>query len=1119
MTLFARRLAISLGVIVLLTSLPMAAFAQTESGKVTGIVSDQSGGVLPGASITIKSTGTAATRTAVSDASGSFNFSNLQPGPFEVTVELAGFTTKQYKTTVTVGATITVNAKLEVGQQTEVITVVAGEGVQVNTTTNDIASSISERQIRELPTVTRNPYDLVGIASGVVAVDPQADSQRGAGFAINGMRSASTNILLDGAANNDEFTSTVGQAVPLDTVQEFTVITSNFSAEFGRASGGIVNVATKSGTNEFRGNVYEFYRSSDFSANTFDNNANGVEKGKYTRHQAGFTLGGPLKKDKVHFFVGGEYTRVKSNDTQFTWVPTSELINASSPATQAFFAGKGLLGTPTRTITRGEVTGIFGGSPTSAFNLLPAGMPVFQLISQSIPADAGGGTPLTDYQVNSRIDFNVSANTTGYIRYAMQRQTSEEGANTTSPYDGYSAGFLQRNHNVLGSVTHIWSPNFTTQTKVVFNRLLNDQPLGVAPVSPTLYMAATTVNRIQGQRIGFPGYLPFNPGSAIPFGGPQKLWQFYQDMNWIHGKHDIRLGGSFVSISDDRTFGAYQNAVEALSVANSPATSLDNLVQGRINRFQVAINANGFPGGKYTTPVAEPSFTDNNRYKEFALYGNDSWAVTSRLKLNLGVRYEYYGVQKDVGPSETSNFYYKDVGASVNTSGEDIYAQVAGGQVFRASESPIGGMWAPDRNNFAPRVGFAWDVKGDGKTSLRGGYGIGYERNFGNVTFNALFNPPNYLVASIDAPVDLPVIPIQTDNQGPFGGVAGVTKTIPRGSLRHIDQNIKTAYAHFYSLSLQHQVMGNTLMTLEYTGSTGREQYDLADVNQAGAAALFLGNPSVTARPNSQYSAFNSRGNRGHTQYHGATIGIESRKIGSTGLSLTAKYTFSHAKDNLSTAFSEASNQYNLGYLDVLNPDVDYGPADYDSKHRVGFSGTWELPLARDNKLLGNWQLNWIFSAQSGMPFTIWDCGSSLVRCIRAIDNVGLATDATKGTATDNPNEFNLLDLGPIQADYGSYVNPTLGFADFGPYPASMTKRNQFRAPGRYFLDMSLTKRFRFGDHYALQLRAEAFNIMNHANLTVIGSDAETSFGFIAGKKGQLSTDNRRVQFGAKFEF
>jgi hypothetical protein len=183
-------------------------------------------------------------------------------------------------------------------------------------------------------------------------------------------------------------------------------------------------------------------------------------------------------------------------------------------------------------------------------------------------------------------------------------------------------------------------------------------------------------------------------------------------------------------------------------------------------------------------------------------------------------------------------------------------------------------------------------------------------------------------------------------------------------------------------------------------------------------------------------------------------------------------------------------------------------------------SGIWELPIAKDSKFLGGWQLNWVFTAQSGQPFSVWDCTNGFTRCMRAIDSAGLTTDATSGTATENPNEFNILDLTPIAGDAGSYIHPTQGTSDFGPYPSNMTKRNQFRGPGRYFLDMSLTKRFRFGNHYALQLRAEAYNILNHSNLYLLGSTADVASGsFVGAARGQAVEDVRRLQFGAKFEF
>ncbi|HUL79675.1 MAG TPA: TonB-dependent receptor [Vicinamibacteria bacterium] len=1120
-----------LAVLAIALLIPALAAAQTELGKISGTVTDQSGAVLPGVTVNLKSVGRASTRSTVTNAQGEYVFASLVPGPYEVTAELSGFSTKQTKTTVPVGATVAVNVQMTVGAQTEVITVVGETAAAINTSTQDISTTISETQIRELPTITRNPYDLVQL-SGQATGDNE--SNRGTGYSINGARSASTNVLLDGSANNDEFVAAVGQAVPLDSVQEFSVITSNFSAQYGRATGGIVNVATKSGTNQFRGTAYDFYRSDGLSTNTFNNKANGIEQGQFSRHQVGFSLGGPLVKDKVHFFTSGEYIRVRSSDTQISWVPTPEFIAASGAATQAFFNAYGGGATINgATLTRGQVSGILG-TAAGPFNSLPADLPVFGQVRKSLPHDAGGGDPQDNYQLVARMDFSLSSSTQAYVRYAYQKLDAQPGTNSSSPYNGYDTAYLNHNNNILGSLTHVFSSTFTSQTKVVWNRLLSDQPLN-GPAQPTLYMNPTTPVRLQGYRIAFPGYLPWNPGSAIPFGGPQSLLQLYQDFNVVKGKHDIRFGGSYTHIADDRTFGAYEGAVEDLNTSQTAIPSLDNFVTGNLKRFQVAIDPAGYPGGTYTTPVGVPSFLSNNTYNEFAVYGQDTWSVSDRVKVNLGLRYEYYGPQTKSSPKYDSNFYYSDPSCSVNTSSPtQLIDCIRGGQVLPTNESPIGSLWKADWNNFAPRVGVAWDVNGDGKTSVRAGYGMAYERNFGNVTYNVLFNPPEYLVASIDAPTDVKSMPVFSDNQGPFGGIAGVTKTIPAGSLRHVDQNIVTAYSHFYSVSLQREILPNTTASIEYTGSTGRNLYDLADPNKRGAALVYEGIGTANQRPITQYAAFNTRGNRGRSQYNGVTLGIDTHKLGSTGLQFTAKYTYSVSKDNLSSTFSDSGNDFNLGYLDAFDPMLDYGYSGYDVRHRVIFAGIWELPIARNatgatKTFLGGWQLNWILTARSGYPFTLFDCTNGLGYCMRAEDPVGISRSATSGSGTGNPNEFSLLDLTPLAASAGGYVNPITGNSDFGPYPADMTKRNDFRGPGYWNADLSLSKRFRFGDHYALQIRAEAYNVFNHANMYAVTGNADlSSFTEITGFKGYTGCTSgcgvqgdgqRRIQLAAKFEF
>ena len=905
-------------------------------------------------------------------------------------------------------------------------------------------------------------------------------------------------------------------------MQEFSVITSNFSAQYGRATGGIVNVATKSGSNQFRGTLYEFFRNDALATNSFDNKANEVPKGTFDRHQMGFSVGGPIQKDKIHFFASGEYIRVRSNDTQISWIPTPEFIAASGAATQSFFSAYGG-GTSINgpTITRADVTSALGIG-AGAFNNLPAGLPIFGQVRKELPIDAGGGDPQDNYQLVSRLDFSLSNSTQAYLRYAYQNQEAQPGTNSSSPYSGYDTGYINKNHNVLGSLTHVFSPTLTSQTKVVWNRLYGDQPLNGDP-GPTLYMNPTTSVRVQGYRIAYPGYLPWNPGSAIPFGGPQQLLQAYQDFNWVKGRHDLRIGGSFTHIKDTARSAPTRTRSRRSARVTNNTTSLNNFVTGNLGRFQVAINPQGYPGGTYTTPVGFPSFTSNNTYNEFAVYGNDTWSVSDRLKVNLGLRYEYYGPQTKSEPKYDSNFYYANESCSVNTStAAEMVGCLSGGKAMPTNESPIGGLWKSDWNNFAPRIGFAWDVNGDGKTSIRGGYGMAYERNFGNVTYNVLFNPPLYLVANIDAAgIDVASMPIYTDNQGPFGGIAGITKTIPRGSLRHVDQNIVTAYSHFYSASIQREVFANTTASIEYTGSTGRNLYDLADPNKPGLGLVYTGVGGANDRPNTQYTAFNTRGNRGQSQYHGVTFSLESRKLGNSGLQFTARYTLSQAKDNLSSTFSDSGNNFNLGYLDAFDPMLDYGYAEFDVRHRVVFGGIWELPLFRNSTgatrtLLGGWQLNWLFTARSGIPFTVFDCTNGFTLCMRAEDPVGMAKNATDGPGTGSPNQFELLDLTPIMPYAGGYVSPITGNSDFGPYPSDMTKRDAFRGPGLWNVDASLSKRFRFGDHYAVQLRFEAYNLFNHANMYVQAGDADvSSFDKVYGYKD----GNRRIQLGAKFEF
>ena len=401
----ARGFAIAIAALFLLVMVTASAVGQQETGQITGRVVDPQDRVVPGATVTVKSVGTGAERTATADDQGIYLVTNLQPGLYDVTVKSGQFAENTQRVQVTVGAKVSLETKLSTQAVAANVEVVASAGgVEVNTTDQQLSNVVTGTQVRELPTLTRNPYDLVGISGNVNA----GAGGRGTGYSINGLRAASTSILLDGVENVDNFTATVGQQVPIDSVQEFRVITGNFGAEYGRASGGIVNVATIAGTNAFHGTGYEFNRISRLASNGFNNNANGIARQVFTRNQFGYSIGGPIKKNKLFFFSNTEWIRVRSGGASVAWVPTSNLIGATAGVTKAFFAPYQLGGSSGTTITASQVVAAYGGAaafvptPNAATNAFLAfatanpNTPVFQRITYSTPQDVGGAPRRTN---------------------------------------------------------------------------------------------------------------------------------------------------------------------------------------------------------------------------------------------------------------------------------------------------------------------------------------------------------------------------------------------------------------------------------------------------------------------------------------------------------------------------------------------------------------------------------------------------------------------------------------------------------------------------------------------------------------------------------------------------
>jgi hypothetical protein len=813
------------------------------------------------------------------------------------------------------------------------------------------------------------------------------------------------------------------------------------------------------------------------------------------------------------------------------------LIAASNAATQAFFANYKLARPINGNIlTVKNVVDSFRKADGSLdpkvaadlgqFLALPGNLPAFGETRFSLPANQGAGDPQNSYQTVSRVDWNLSEKTQIYGRYALESQNFFAGTVNYNPYDGFDTGETNYNNNFLLSVTRTFTPNLVSQSKITYNRLNNLQPLGSQPVGPTLYLTGGSNTQIGSQLLSFPGYSQFTPGNAIPFGGPQNIGQVSEDVSWNKGKHQFRFGGQYLYIQDNRAFGAYQNATEQLG--SNKANGLNNFVTGQLLIFQAAVFPQGkFPGDTLTLPVGPPDFTRSNRYHDFALYGNDSLRVKPRLTLNLGLRWEYFGVQHNKDPKKDSNFYFG--------SGSTLQERIRNGKVMLAEDSPVGSLWQKDFNNFAPRVGFALDLFGDGKTSIRGGYGIAYERNFGNVTFNVIQNPPNYAVVALTNGKEVPTLPITLSNAGPLAGSSGSAPLLPT-SLRWVRPDIVTAYAHFYSASFQHELFSRTVVSAEFTGSAGEKLNSLENYNRNGFGTRYLGSTvarppaigDVTDRLNGQYSSINERGNGGYSRFNALILGLESSNFRSSGLQLTAKYRYSVARDNLSSTFSDSVNNNNLGLLDPFNPKLDYGYADFDFRHSLSVGYNWELPFAKNTKgfarqILDGWSLNGIYTATTGAPFTVFDCTNGLTVCLRLVPTGPFKTSGSGNPKdTGNPNEFNFIDL---SNQTPSDFTDISGNTEVGPYPSNMTKRNSFRGPGFWNLDTGIYKKFFITERYQLQFRAEMYNTFNHANLYVTTSQTDiSSQGFVPATRGLRPfvgalPERRNIQMALKLIF
>jgi hypothetical protein len=1156
---------------VVLLSLGVAAYAQ-ETGQIAGTVTDPTGAAIPNAVVSAKNAGTNAVRTATSNGTGAYLFTGLTPAVYQISVQpTGGFGTFTGRAEVTVGGHLTVDIKLQPSSSVETVTVQGESGVAVNTQTQEVSQVVNTQQVAQLPSLSRNPYDFVTIAGNISAGDKvtssgatsttgdQNTTTRGVGFSLNGQRSTGTEILLDGVENNDTYlTGPALIQIPIDSVQEYRVITSNFGPEYGRASGGVVNVVTKSGTNSFHGGAWEYNRLSAYTSNTVTNAQAGNPKGKYTRNQFGFDLGGPVLKDKLFFFGSTEWIRVRGTASNQSLIPTPQLLAASAPNTQQFFSTYAKNPPSyTQTLTKGQL----GVTTPGAFSKLPDSTPVFGVVNFSAPANAGGGNPEDTYYFVLRGDFSMTSKTQMSGRVAEYHEIDQPGGLFSSPYSQYNVGQAIKGQTFLYTLTHEFSPSVVSNTKLSFTRNSTDQSYDTAlGNSPILYFRSGQT--FQGIQTQLPGFFDINEGTGgLPAAGPQNTAQISEDLNFVKGHHSIMVGTQLFYIQNNISYGAYAQAVEG--IGSNSVTALDNFVAGQLSLFKAAVNPAGAfpcfrnyqtgaltqtPACSINLPATQPSFSRSNRYKEWAIYAQDSFKMTPKLTVNYGLRYDRLGVPYEEHPSLQANFF--------PASGGSLFQDIRNGQVLTTPNSPNGRPWNPQNGTLSPRVGFAYDINGDGKTSIRGGYGISYERNFGNVTFNIIQNPPNYAVVTINN------TPLTTSNSGPLAGASG-NVPLPPSSLRAVDPGIRVSQTQFYSLTLEHQVVNNVVASIGYVGSRGLHLYDIKNYNQQGAGNVYLGDPITQytnanpppsgvngySRLNNQYSDINDRGSNGDSHYNGMNIGLQMNDFHHTGLSMTANYTYAHSLDDISSTFSESNSASNgvgnLGYLNPFNPSLDYGASDFDVRHRFVVAPIYQTPWFHGGssmkaRLLGGYLVTGIYTVRSGTPFGFSDSSSSLnAGAGSGIPRYLPSAPITNKSFRNGPQAgVNVYTLGSLPAavpfsnaalgDGPAGAFPT-GISDFGPYPAGMTHRNAFYGPGAWNFDAAVSKTIPITERVSVELRAEGFDILNHHNMYVLESANDVGgFGYgaalpIQGRRGGVNggaNDERRFgQFAGRIIF
>jgi hypothetical protein len=1026
----------------------VAAAVQVTTATLAGRVLDSSGGSLPGVIVVARQTETGLQRITTSDPQGRYTIPSLPPGTYEIRAELAGFRTLvRSGVTLTIAQTSVVNLTMTVGGVSEAVTVV-GEAPTVNTRSGELSYLVDQRAIEELPLNGRNYTDLALLQPSVVAY-PHRDGgsvvAHGLGMSVNGQDPRSNVFLLDGTLLNDMTNgpagSAAGTALGMETVQEFRVETNAYSAEFGRMSGGQINVLTKAGSNDITGSLYEFHRNDALDAENYFDVAG---KPPFTRNQFGGAFGGPLRRDKLFFFAGYEALHENLGRTITSTVPDEN-------------ARRGLLPDPDNPGGFLNVGVHPGVAPYLAEYPLPNG-----------PA-LGGGTAIHSFQfdqrldqhfVQGRVDYNVGPGSQIFGRYTLD--DAEQYLPTDYPQ--FPRYFVSRNQFFTGEYRDVITGDTLGTYRVSYSRTRVGQQVEANTSSP---LAPFVPGRQFVGNIDVGGLNRFGTQSSVDVRFLQQVIGAQGDIATTRGRHLIKFGGI---------------AERYLQNMVNPTFSLGTYSFASVSDF-LQNNATSFIG---LTPQGE-----FDRYWRFWILGGyvqDQFPVSDRLTLNAGIRYEVMTMPRDVNGRDSALVDLSDRTAAL-------------GRLYEG----------PDTNNVSPRAGFAWNLTGDGLTSLRGAYGMYFNTNSSQNLIVTVTNPPA---------TPRVVFPRPTFPNPPFDRTSGL-------SVRPVQWDLETPRVQVWNLSLQREIFANTAVTIGYAGSRGEHLLRSNDVNTAtpvtGADGLpFF--PVNGTRRNPAWTTIELKSSDGDSWYR--ALLLEARRRWSNGFMFQSSYTWAKSEDTTqaSTFFSDATNGTTSAFPEFI-PDYNKGLSDFHAAHNWVFNFSYDLPFGRDltgapGALLNGWRLSGIVNVRSGSPLTVFVANNRS----RSLWQPSLGPGIGRDRASYAPG-FDADSA--VTGDPVAWFNPA-AFVLPAAGTFGNTGRGDFIGPNLRTVDLSLVKDSAWplmGADGRLEVRVEAFNIFNRANfgppqLVAFSGSADGEAPFASfGRVRSTITSARQIQLGVRVRF